>query len=108
MDQIETLLMYTEATRTDNWKLHLAKMEELLPYFNAHDQYNYARWGPLYVADMLELQNTDPETRKYLDQCNFFITKHDIPFTAIDPDHAIEQEHKKMKIKAGFVGINGN
>ena len=86
MDQIETLLMYTEATRTDNWKLHLAKMEELLPYFHAHDQYDYARWGLLYVADMLELQNTDPETRKYLDQGNFVITKHDIPFTAIDPE----------------------
>jgi len=62
----------------------------------------------MYVADMLELQNTYTETRKYLDQGNFVITKHDIPFTAIDPDHAIEQEHTKMKMKAGFVGITGN
>ena len=28
--------------------------------------------------------------------------------TAIDPDHAIEQEHKKMKVKGGFIGITGN
>ena len=31
-----------------------------------------------------------------------------VPFTAIDPDHAIEQEHRKMKVKGGFVGITGN
>ena len=29
------------ATGTSNWKLHLAKIEDLLPYFHAHDQYNY-------------------------------------------------------------------
>lgn len=108
MAQIEVLLMFTAATRTSNWKLHLAKFEELLPYFHAHDQYNYGRWGPLYIADMLEMQTTDPETWKFLNDGNFVIAKHTIPFTAIDPDHAIEQEHKKMKIKAGFIGITGN
>ena len=36
------------------------------------------------------------------------IAKHHASFTAIDPDHAIEQEHKKMKSKGGFLGITGN
>lgn len=108
LNQVQVLLMFTAATRTCNWKLHLAKMEELLPYFHAHDQYNYGRWGPLYVADMLELQSRYPKTWKFLDDGNCAITKHSIPFTAIDPDHGIEQEHKKMKMKAGFIGITGN
>ncbi len=108
MTQVQSLLMFIGATRTCSWKLHLAKVEELLPYFHAHDQYNYGRWGPLYMADMLELQTTDPETWKFLDDGNFAITKHTVPFTAIDPDHAIEQEHKKMKSRAGFIGITGN
>lgn len=107
MNQVEVLLMFTAATRTCNWRLHLAKMEELLPYFHAHDQYNYGRWGPLYVADMLELQSSDPETWHFLDEGNFSITKHSVPFTAIDLDHGIEQEHKKMKVKGGFIGITG-
>ena len=76
MDQVEVLLSFTAATRTCNWKLHFAKMEELLPYFHAHDQYNYGRWGPLYVADMLELQSTDPETWNFLNEGNFSIAKH--------------------------------
>jgi len=108
MDQVQVLLKFIAATRTCNWKLHLAAMEELLPYFHAHDQYNYGRWGPLYMADMLELQITDPETWKFLDDGNFAIAKHGSPFTAIDPDHAIEQEHRKMKVKGGFIGITGD
>lgn len=80
-------------------------MEKLLPYFHAHDQYNYGRWGPLYVADMLGLQS---ETWKFLNDGNLVITEHNIPFTAIDPDHATEQEYKRMKIKAGFISITGN
>ena len=31
-----------------------------------------------------------------------------MPFAAIDPDYAIEQEHRKMKVTGGFVGITGN
>jgi len=35
-------------------------------------------------------------------------TLNEVPFTAIDPDHAIEQELKKMKIKGGVVGLTQN
>ena len=43
IDQVETILMSTAATRKADWKLHLAKVEEMLPYFHVHDQYNYGR-----------------------------------------------------------------
>ena len=59
MNQVDVLLMFIAGTRGADWKLHLAKMEELLPYFHAHDLYNYGRWGPLYVADMIEMQQTE-------------------------------------------------
>ena len=38
------------------------------------------------------------------------ICKHSTPLTGIDPDNAIEQEHKKMKAKGGFefIGITDN
>ncbi|KAG1715023.1 ABC transporter C family member 8 [Nymphon striatum] len=106
--KVKVLLIFTAATRRAGWKLHLSTTEELLHYFHAHDQYNYGRWGPLYVADMLELQLTDLDTWSFLNKGNFVISKHSVPFTAIDPDHAIEQEHKQMKMKGGFIGITGN
>ncbi|KAG1650791.1 hypothetical protein GQR58_027738 [Nymphon striatum] len=108
MRQVKVLLIFTAATRSADWKLHLSTTEELLHYFHAHDQYNYGRWGPLYVADMLELQLTDLDIWSFLDKGNFVISKHSVPFTAIGPDHAIKQEHKQMKMKRGFIGITGN
>ena len=45
---------------------------------------------------------------KYFDEGNFVISKHSTPFTAIDPDHAIEEEHKKMKAKGSFIVISDN
>ena len=108
MTQVQALLMFIAATRKGDWKLHLATTEEMFPYFLAHDQYNYGRWGPLYVANMLELQTTDPELWNFFKEGNFTITKNEIPFTGVDPDHAIEQEHRKLKAKGGFIGITGN
>lgn len=108
MKQIQNLLNFIAATRSSDWNLHLAATEEMCVYFHAHDQLNYGRWAPMYLADMLELQEKDPETWKFLADGNFALAKHETPFTAIDPDHGIEQEHKKMKIKGGFVGITGN
>ena len=60
---------------------------------------NYGCWGSVYVADMLELQDIDTETWVFLDSGNFALTKQSIPFTAIDPDHCIEQEHEEHEKK---------
>ena len=72
------------------------------------DQCNYGRWGPLYVSAMLEMQTADPDTWTFPVEGNVVISKHGVPFTAIDPDHPIKQEHTNMKVKGGFVGITGN
>ena len=44
IDKVETLLMFTAATRKADWKLHLTTFEGTLPYSHAHDQYNYGKW----------------------------------------------------------------
>ena len=54
---------------------------------------------------MLEMQTADPDTWTFLDKGNFVISKHDAPFTAIDPDHAIEQEHRNMKVKVDLLAL---
>ena len=35
MNQVQVLLMFIAGTRGADWKLHLTKLEELLPYFHA-------------------------------------------------------------------------
>ena len=42
----------------------------------------------LYVADMVEMQTADPDAWTFLDEGNFVISKHGVPFTAINPDQS--------------------
>lgn len=105
MRQVINLLNYIGATRLRNWMQHLATTDDMLKYFHAHGQWNYEKWGLLYLADMMELQTTDPDSWTFLSDGNFAVSKNVVPFTSIDPDHAIEHEHRPMKMKGGFVNI---
>lgn len=108
MRQVMNLLNYIGATRSRNWMQHLATSDEMCIYFHAHDQSNYLKWALLYLADMLELETTDPESWKFFEDGNFTVSKNEVAFTSIDPDHAIEHEHRPMKMKGGFVNITSN
>lgn len=47
-----------------NWSLHLAATAKMLPYFFSMDRQNYARWIPIYLADMKELPSKHPLVHK--------------------------------------------
>ena len=79
---VEVLLLSTRASRQRLWELHLYSLNVIMNYFFAHDQINYARLSPVYLATMSQLQESDLDTCCYLQE-NFAIAKSDILFTAI-------------------------
>ena len=99
----EVLLPFLRASRQGLWKLHLASLNEMVKYFFAHDQINYARLTPVYLATMCDMKVSNPDAWRYLEE-NFAIAKSDVSFTAIGSDHAMEQENKVLKVK--FVKTN--
>ena len=40
------------------WQLHLTSWAEIVPFFYAFDHTKYARWVPVYLADMHRLHKT--------------------------------------------------
>lgn len=44
LDMVYVLLAFMRATRTGDWKLHLASLRLMLPWMFAYDRTNYARW----------------------------------------------------------------
>ena len=87
--------------------LHLASLHEFIKYFFAHDQINYARLSPIYIASMLLLKQPDPSTSEYLEE-NFSVNNTGIPFTSIGSDHALEQNNSMMKTIGGIVDLTQN
>lgn len=76
--------MFTAVIRSANWQLHLSTTIQLLSYFHAHDQYSSGRWDPLYIADMLEMQTSDPTTWAFIDDGHSVIVMNNVLFSAID------------------------
>ena len=52
---VSVLLQFTRAQREGIWELHLHSFTLMLPYFMRYDPLNYARLGPVYVAEMQQL-----------------------------------------------------
>ena len=98
--QFETILLFLRATRDRDINLHLAATESLIKYFLAHDHLNYARLLPMYLATVQNVKTNLPRLWKEFKKGNFCITKSNVKFTSIAPDHGIEHENRKMKVAA--------
>ena len=62
MAMFENLLLFIWATRLRIWDLHLTSLEQLAKSSFAFNIQNYARFTPVYLSQMYELQESDPET----------------------------------------------
>ena len=107
MKMFEVLLLFIRASREENWELHLASSELMIPYFFSHGKLNYARFTPLYIATIMELKENDEMSWQYLKD-NFSINKMRIPFYLIGSYHALEQDNKLLKVNGGVVGLTQN
>ena len=76
---VNILVQFIKAERTADWDLHLTTVAAMLPHFFAMDRQNYARWLPIYLADMNSLAAAHPVSR----------SSH--PFAQVWTDMALEQ-----------------
>lgn len=57
---VNILVQFIKAERTADWDLHLTTVVAMLPHFFEMDRQNYARWLPIYLADMNSLAAAHP------------------------------------------------
>ena len=104
---VTTLLQFLKAERTGNWKLHLSSTAAMLPQFFAMDRQNYARYLPVYLADMQKLELTHPEVYKEFAAGNHSISRSGQPFSQVSTDMALEQSiNADSKSSGGVIGIS--
>jgi len=104
---VTTLLQFLKAERTGNWKLHLSRTAAMLPQFFAMDRQNYARYLPVYLADMQKLELTHPDVCKEFAEGNHSISRSGQPFSEVSTDMAPEQSNNAdLKSSGGVIGIS--
>ena len=109
MRMVMEMLTFIKSVRTGDWDLHLIASEKFTKYFFAHDQINYARMMPVYIAEMDSLKLTNPDIIKEFQQGNWVVNKNsEVSFCALGADHALEHINRSMKVTGGLVGITLN
>ena len=108
MKMVETMLEFIRANRDGDWHLHLNSFAAMLPWMTIYDHTNYARWGPVYLAEMKGLETSHQELYEEFMNGNFVVKKRDGKFNQVPIDQATEWQNKICKISNGIIGITRN
>ena len=95
IDMVSTILLFIRADRAGDWNLHLLTFKEMLPLMMLYDHINYARWGAVYLLDLLLLENTAQEVHAEFIAGNFVVKRAAGSFNQISADQALEHIIKK-------------
>ena len=105
---VTIMLDFIRAVRNGDWTMHLNTLEQFIKYFFACDRLNYARMIPLYISEMLSMQEIDPSLLEEFSSGNWIVNKSKIAFCALGAYHALEQVNRWMKVADGIVGLTQN
>ena len=104
---VSLLLQFIKAERTGNWNLHLASVAAMIPHFFAMDRQNYARYLPVYLADVRQLETKHPTVHKEFLSGNHSISRSGHAYSQVSTDMALEQSiNADSKSMGGVIGIS--
>lgn len=107
--QLELLvLIFIRSIRESNFLLYINALTKIVPWFFALGHTNYARWIPIHLRDMLNLESKHPRVFSQFMMGNFTVRKTGRPFSAIAIDQAHEQNNALVKGDGGAIGLTEN
>ncbi|KAJ8386023.1 hypothetical protein AAFF_G00178440 [Aldrovandia affinis] len=85
------ILLLIRSFREANFFLYCQSLAELIPYFFANNNVNYARWLTIHYRDMVTLEQKHPQLAQEFQSGNFVVHKSSRQFSAMAIDQAHEQ-----------------
>jgi len=98
------LLALIRSSREGDWNLHMAAVRGMIVWCFAYDRQNYARYLPVYYAEMSQLRNDHPEVLQHFLEGEFSVQLGEKnPFAKIPLDQTIEETANRDTKVAGGV-----
>ena len=105
----QTLLSLIRAEKSGIWSLYIESLTSMLPMFYAYDRVNYSRWLPIYICDMVDLEENAPEVHKEFLLGKFSINRTGNRNAAVLTDMVLKQTlNKDSKGAGGLKGISND
>lgn len=105
LDMELAIFLLIRSFREGDFELYREALSELIPYFFANNNTNYARWLPVHLRDMMSLDQQHPEVAKEFHKGNFVVHKSKREFSALAIDQAHEQNNAVIKGDGGAIGL---
>ena len=109
MDLVWLILNLIKATKMNDFQLHLASLYSLCPILFAYDHTNYARFLPVYLMTMMNLNVTHPGAENLLRDNGFSVRRSSVPLSRNAVDITIEQTiNRHAKSQGDIIGLSRN
>lgn len=109
LKSVQILLGLVRAERCGEWQQYLDCLIGMLPFFYAYDRVNYSRWLPVYICDMINLEDNAPDVHREFSSGKFSINRTGRSFAAVPTDMVLEQTlNKDSKGAGGLKGISND
>jgi len=69
------LLVFVRSIREGNFTLFVETLKQMIPWFFSLDHVHYARWLPIHLMDMLELETHNLEVHRHFIKGCFVVHK---------------------------------
>ena len=103
LDAGDTLLKLLWADREADFEMHLTAVLEDIPYFFLASRSNYARYTPVYVAEMRRLEVSAPRMFQHMLEGGFVVKRSERTFNCVHTDQALEQSINREAKSQGCV-----
>ena len=100
----ELLLRLLRAEIDADFELHLNAAAEVIPYFILAGRNKYSKYTPVYISEMWQLKEKQPDMYKHMEAGAFVVRRSEkVKFNSVSTDQALEQTiNLKAKSKGGF------
>ena len=101
------LLRLLRADRQADFIMHIQAVIETVPYFFLAGRINYARYTPVYIAEMKRLQEKEPLMYRHMMEGGFVVRRSaSRVFNCVPTDQALEQTiNREAKSQGGVIGF---
>ncbi len=99
------VFMLIRSFRESNFDLYREAISELIPFFFANNNVNYARWLPIHLRDMMSIEQKHPDVAREFFNGHFVVHKSPRQFSALAIDQAHEQNNAIIKGDGGAIGL---
>ena len=95
VEMVDILLRLLRADREGDWPLHLSCIRSMIPWCFALHKINYARYPPVYYAQMSRLQEISPVLHDHFPIGGFSVQLgNEHPFARIAVDHTTKKKQR--------------